>query len=186
MDRYAGTKCLRARGVWGCCISLIDLPQIYDIYGLVALNIMVWLLWSLFGRKTNSCMRRHCTPAAQNIFSCRLHSLFFSTISYEDFQQLCVNMMWLLAIGPELQITMGRDAVCSATAPLNISCWRVTAHMCRCYCCTFVAGWLERCAQSRCGTYAFTASAPVRVSMRWRHSTLCFIRTERMCGAACQ
>ena len=73
--------------------------------------MFVWVMWKLFGRKPSGCMRRHCTPAAQNILSCRMHSIVLATVSHEEFLPLLFDMTWLLAVGPELQVTMGRDSV---------------------------------------------------------------------------
>ena len=94
----------------------IDTPM-YDIYALVAINVLVYALWALERARhglppwKSSFMRRHFTLSAINMSGWRVHTLVTCAISNEDFAHLFHNMLWLLAVGPELQVTLGRNAL---------------------------------------------------------------------------
>ena len=89
----------------------------YDIYGLVVINVIVYLFWALERARyglppwKSTFMRRHFTVSAKNLLAGRIYTLATCAVSNEDFAHLFHNMLWLLAIGPELQVTLGRSAL---------------------------------------------------------------------------
>jgi hypothetical protein len=54
-------------------------------------------------------MRKHFTVSRYNISSCRLHTLITAAFSHEELHHLAHNLIWLLGIGPELQVQLGRE-----------------------------------------------------------------------------
>jgi membrane associated rhomboid family serine protease len=88
---------------------------VYDIYALVAVCCFVHLLWVIegwrYGRVGGLFMRRHFTASLLNLSSLRLWTFVTCSVSHEETMHLLHNMLWLLAMGPELQVCIGREAV---------------------------------------------------------------------------
>jgi hypothetical protein len=83
----------------------------HDLYALAAVNVAVWLLWSIRrdSWRWQGRMRKHFTVSRRNLSAWRFHTLLSSAFSHEDLYHLAHNMMWLLAVGPEMQAQLGRE-----------------------------------------------------------------------------
>lgn len=83
-----------------------------DLYGLVGVNVLVWLLWQssqVLCTCMRRCMRAHFTSSLRNLKHGRVWTIFTASFSHEDAAHMLHNMFWLLSVGPTLQAIVGRS-----------------------------------------------------------------------------
>lgn len=83
----------------------------HDLYAIAATNAVVCALWSAKRQSWwwQDAMRRNFTVSRRNLRQKRYYTLITAVFSHEDLYHLAHNMMWLLAVGPEIQAQLGRE-----------------------------------------------------------------------------
>ncbi len=132
-----GRSFLGVCGIWlevpACEALVLDLPSIdfselvrrirqdglaswsthatHDLYAIAAINAVVYVLWSAKRQSWwwQDAMRRNFTVSRRNLCQKRYHTLITAVFSHEDLAHLAHNMLWLLAVGPEIQVQLGRE-----------------------------------------------------------------------------
>ena len=83
----------------------------HDLYAIVVTNTVICALWSVKRQSWwwQNMMRRNFTVSRRNLRQARYHTLVTAVFSHEHFYHYAHNMLWLLAVGPEIQAQLGRE-----------------------------------------------------------------------------
>lgn len=83
----------------------------HDLYAIAVTNVVVWTLWAVKRQSWwwQNVMRRNFTVSRRNLRQHRYYTLITAVFSHEDLYHLAHNMVWLLAVGPEIQAQLGRE-----------------------------------------------------------------------------